>query len=151
MSKRMAFVAAALVIAAMFQVSCNKENERKLAEEKAIADVLQKQMDFLTQKNIDGYMGTIDPSSPDYQKTKTVMGSLRDMTLTFKLDKAKLMELSEDGLTAKVEFVQTTLGDGSKDMRDNKVNGIHDMRKVDGKWTVTKTTIRTLEYLDGKK
>jgi hypothetical protein len=92
-------------------------------------------------------MATIDPEVPSFAATKAM---IEDLFIKFKLhytlEKLEVQSITED--EAKVHFIQRTEKVSGPAFRNNRIDGIHTLKKTNGAWKIFSTQLNKLDYLD---
>lgn len=92
-------------------------------------------------------MATIDPESPDYAATKDMTEALfKKYDLHYALEKLEIQSVTGD--EAKIHFIQITEKVAGPTFRNNRIDGIHILKKHSGVWKLYDTQLNKLEYLD---
>lgn len=116
------------------------------SSEQQIKHVLQRQLEGTVHEDLNAVLATIDPSSPAYEGTKSVMAqifTLYDLSYDFKLTD----DVKVDKDQASVGFTQTTKKVKGPDFEDNKIEAVAWMKRVNGEWKVSQTVINKIDYL----
>ncbi len=115
-----------------------------------LRSLLDRQCQFRDNSDVDGYMSTIDKSSPAHatsrsaeQQTLTI---LRDDKLDFKVESFQLLSMGAAEATARAAIVTKKLS-GSAPVVDNRITAVHTFKKSGGKWLLFGTHVEKLEYL----
>lgn len=88
----------------------------------------------------------LHPESPQREKTRVELERLNRMyNLEHKLKAVKVLD--ESDTRARVRFVHRTRAE-DPEFRDNRLTGIHHLRKHEGAWKIFETRTVDLEYLD---
>jgi hypothetical protein len=109
--------------------------------------VVRAQVDALNRQNLNASMDGIHPSSPMFQSTKEFAEVIfKNYKLRFTLQKIALESMTAD--TAKVRFTQITKKISGPEFRNNRVIGVHTLKKYQGKWKIYDSKTIKIEYLD---
>lgn len=102
----------------------------------------------LNQKDINKYMGTIDPSDSDaYNKFKdNQLDTFDKYDLYYNLEEADKYKDGSDKDTA-VGFVETIVKRDNSDFKNNKTTGVMHLKKVNNQWKIFKIDIQKTEDL----
>jgi hypothetical protein len=101
----------------------------------------------MEREDVDATMATIDETSPGYQSTKDLIKIIFEQyDLKYELSDLKVTEKKDK--EAKVSFTQVTRKVSGPEFRDNKINGVHTLRLVGGKWKIFNSVVTNTEYLD---
>jgi len=137
-------VAGFFITAICFAFFCCKQEKSEFADE--ILSTVKQNAEALNNEDIDSYMATLHEDSPAYESTKEKLTqSFEQFDLSISVEELNVVEAS--GEEAKVEFVQVTKSGGSSEFNDNRMKGVHLLRKVGGEWKIYKTEIRNIDYL----
>lgn len=109
--------------------------------------VLNLQIDALNHQDLDAYMQTMHPEGPLYDQTRIIVQNLfQSHELHYELKDLQILEETPDVM--RVSFVQTTKRISGGFFRDNRITGIHELRRDAGVWKVYHTDIQDISYLD---
>ncbi len=109
--------------------------------------VVRAQVDALNRQNLNASMDGIHPSSPMFQSTKEFGEVIfKNYKLRFTLQNVALESISAD--TAKVRFTQMTKKISGPEFRNNRLVGIHTLKKYQGRWKIYDSKTIKIEYLD---
>lgn len=116
-------------------------------QDEVIIAVIRTNITAMEQENIEGVKRTIDDSSPGYAMTIDMTEEIfQQYDLKYTLESAKVIEKKGD--RARVWFIQITEKSSGPAFRDNRLTGIHTLRKISGSWFITTTEIVEIDYLD---
>ncbi len=102
---------------------------------------------YMNEENFDKVMNTIDENSPIYASSEITIQKLFDMyDLNYKIISIKALDESND--EAKIEFVQVTTKIKGPAFKNNRVTGIHTLKKVGNSWKIFGTEIKNVDYLN---
>ena len=131
------------LISLLLVAGCSSNNSRN---EQEIKDVILKNTEAGNNEDVIAYMNTIDKSNKNYDTMKDMMNKIYDTyDLSYKVSDLKVTELKGD--EAKVQFVQITKKIKGPTFRDNRIEGVHTLHKVNGEWKIFDTKITKMEYL----
>ena len=136
-----------------FLAGCGGEERKKGRDAKAtleddeITAVLERNMVAANQEDIDEYMATIHTQSPLYVSTSNMATELWRM-YDLEIELRNLKVISRTERKARVKFTLTTRKIRGPSFADNKVDGIHVMRKEDGAWKIYQSEMNDVEYLN---
>ncbi|HRK20625.1 MAG TPA: hypothetical protein PLX06_02375 [Fimbriimonadaceae bacterium] len=150
----------ASVVLAVTVLGCAKEPEKNkmgfapkkseplkaglLSAGNELKDVLIRQIAAQNREDIEGYLLTIDPSSPVYVPTKTGAKELFEKyDLEVTLDSMEVVDVNET--EGKIRMVITTVKKSGPEFMDNRVTALNTMKKVDGKWLTYSTELEKVE------
>jgi len=117
-----------------------KPEIKKLADidkktEEEIIGVIRRNLKASQEEDKEGVLSTVHSQSPQRKSTINGMAYVfQNYDLTYTLEKAEVIEVNGD--EAKVYYVQTTEG---KDFPRNTSEGIHTLKKENGKWKIFRT------------
>lgn len=133
---------AAIILFAVLAISgCRENNEAQ------ILDVVRAETDALNNEDLDASMTFIDPQLESFEKTKNATSMLfENYDLHYTLSNLVAESVSDD--EALVRFTQVTEKTAGPDFRNNRIEGVHTLRKRDGGWKISTTKINKIDYLD---
>jgi hypothetical protein len=115
-----------------------------------LRSLLDRQCRFLDNSDVDGYMSTIDKSSPAYATSRSIeqqtLTMLKDDKLDFSVESFQLLTTSATEATARAAIVTKKVS-GSAPFVDNRITAVHTFKKSGGTWLLYGTKIENLEYL----
>jgi hypothetical protein len=134
------------LLALLALVACHRSKPSPL-DEACVLNAVRANVQAMGARNLAGVMETIHPDSPNYAATQQVMEELlANYTLRCKLENAKVVSVEQD--EAQVSFVQTTEKvSGEMPFDDNRVEGIHLLKKHDGVWKIYSSHVTKSEFL----
>ena len=101
----------------------------------------------MEDEDLDRVMATIDDENENYEGTKNMARQLFKMyNLKYTLDSVQVMGETES--EAKVRCLQTTTKLSGPAFRDNRIDIVHRLRKIDGYWKIYSSQVNHLEYLN---
>lgn len=128
----------------VFAVSCKSAKEK---EKGAIDELMKTNADLFEKENLDGYIATLDPESPQIEDTKAMMGELfKKYDLKIKIESVRILKVSEE--KADVEVVQVTEKVTGGDFRNNRVNIVHHLKKINDAWKISGSDTIKIDYFD---
>ncbi len=134
------------LFAALILAGCGSNRSK---DEQEIKDVIYKNIQAGNDEDVNEYMSTIDKGNKNYEHMEQMMNTIYSTyDLNYQIKDLKVTELNEN--EAKVQFVQITKKIKGPMFRDNRIEGVHTMRKTDGKWKIYDTKINKMEYLGGE-
>ena len=143
--KRVFILVLTTIIAGIFASGCDTTTE--IENDNEVTLVLYQNMRAAEDENLVAYMATIHELSPMYAATEQQMKQFfNTYDLEYELKDIEVIEKFEQ--EARVKFVQITRKVSGPAFRNNKVTGIHILRKSDGKWKIYNTETEKIEYLD---
>jgi ketosteroid isomerase-like protein len=141
--KRVFILVLITIIAGIFISGCGPKTET----DDEITSVIYKNLNAMENKDIQSYMATIHEQSVIYAPTKQAVQQVFDTyDLKCELKDVKVIEKSDQ--EAKVKFVQITKKINGPAFRNNKLTGIHILKKSDGKWKIYNSETKNIEHLD---
>lgn len=142
MKKRI--MAGLFITAICFAFFSCKQEKSEFADE--ILSTVKQNAEALNNEDIDAYMATLHEGSPAYESTgEKLTQSFEQFDLKITVENLKVVEAS--GEEAKVEFVQVTKSGENSDFNDNRMKGVHLLRKTGDEWKIYKTEVRNIDYL----
>jgi hypothetical protein len=123
-------------------ISCSR-GENYLTPE----SVVEANIKYMNEENFDEVMNTIYQDGPSYKTTKMMLNTLfKAYDLNYKIVSMKVIE--DNNSDAKIEFVQLTTKLRGPDFKNNKITGIHTLKKDGDSWKILSTKITNTEYLN---
>ncbi len=134
-------LAASACIAGAILAGCGGSS----AESEAIA-VLHRQADAVQREDIEAYMETMDPKSPDFATARSSTQELFDKyKLLMWVESAQVVRMEKDEADVRASIV-TKRVEGEA-FQDNKATGVHTLRRIDGQWRMVGSRAENVEYL----
>jgi hypothetical protein len=131
-----------IVLLFLLVLACSHKEEYSTPE-----SVIEANAKYMTEENMDEVMNTIYKDSPNYASTESIIKSLFDRyDLSYKINSLKVTE--ETNNEAKVQFVQETVKISGPEFRNNRVTGIHNLKKDGDSWKIYSTEIKDVQYLN---
>ncbi|MFP4445954.1 MAG: hypothetical protein ACLFPD_06870 [Desulfosudaceae bacterium] len=120
----------------------------KSADKEAVKDVLRANLKALQAEDLDGYLATLDPDSPGYEKMKLICPKIFEIyDLEHEVEKIEVLDISDQ--EARVRTVQVARRiSGPDSYRHNRSTTVHTLKKKDGAWKLTETEQESMEYLE---
>ena len=117
-------------------------------DEANLLNAVRANVDAMETRNIAGIMETIHPESPNYAATQQFIEELlANCTLRCTLENTKVLSVGQD--EAQVSFIQTTEKVSSEmPFNDNRLEGIHLLKKHNGVWKIYSTQVTKSEILN---
>jgi len=135
-------VVTSIIFLTFIFISCSSGEDYYTPE-----SVVEANTRYMNEENFDKVMNTIDENSPAYALSETMIQKLFDMyDLNYKIFSIKVLDESND--EAKVEFVQETTKIKGPAFKNNRVTGIHTLKKVGNSWKILGTEIKNVDYLN---
>jgi hypothetical protein len=118
----------------------------KASADEAMA-VVKANLAAVDTENVQASMAEMHPDSPGYKPTEEMAKKLAQAyDLHCTLQDVAIVSITED--EAKVHFLQTSKKVSGPAYRNNRIEGIHTLKKYQGKWKMYDTQTIKLEYLD---
>ena len=129
----------------MFTVlSCASSKEK---EKGAIEELIKSNAALFEKEDLEGYIATLDPESPEIADTKTMMAELfSKYNLKIKIESIRVLKVNEDKADVEVEQVTEKVTGG--DFRNNRVKIVHHLKKINGAWKIGGSDTIRIEYFD---
>lgn len=109
-----------------------------------LKDVLIRQIAAQNREDVEGYLLTIDPSSPVYAPTESGAKELFEKyDLKVTLDSMEVVDVSEN--EGKIRMVITTVKKAGPAFQDNRMTALNTLKKVNGKWLTYSTEVEKVE------
>lgn len=142
--RRSIFLSLLLAIAAFVFTGCEKVTEDDKAA--AIATV-RANLEAMKGRNFDALAETVHPSSPHFEATNAfAQQQAEKYTLLYELKDVAFDSVKSGDI--RVRFVQETRRVlGPDDLKDNRVTGIHTLRRDRSKWKLWGTEVIKTEEL----
>jgi ketosteroid isomerase-like protein len=119
-------------------------------DQKFFVGFFNRHLDALNRKNLNDYLATLDASSPQYKKIKEeTMQLFKEYTLKYTAQSVKLV--SRDKNEAVVEMVATVKKISGGGFKDSKMKTTNFLKKSNGKWHISDTSIDSVTELVAKK
>jgi hypothetical protein len=142
MAKKTLILLVAASIAIFIQVDLLEAKD-----DKEIIKVFYDNLEAMEREDIKAYMATIHEASPGYALTEQVTAKAFDLyDLKYTVDELEVIEESKG--EAKVKFMMTTKKIRGPEFRDNRIKGVHILKKSKGKWKIFKTVPDNIEYFN---
>jgi PBP1b-binding outer membrane lipoprotein LpoB len=110
-----------LIILFVFACSSKKEYETPEA-------LIKANTEYMNDEDLDGVMTTVHPASPSYPATEAMAKQIFERyDLNYKIENIKVLE--ENDTEAKVQFTQLTTKISGPEFKNNRVTGVHTLRK----------------------
>lgn len=139
MNKKVLIIAI-LTLVTILLLSCSKR------EFKTPESVIYANAKYMTEENLSEVMNTIYSASPAISATENLVKELfRMYDLEYKIESAVIIEETDD--EAKVRFIQSTTKISGPEFRNNRLTGIHELKKESGSWKIYNTVTEKVDYL----
>jgi tetratricopeptide (TPR) repeat protein len=118
------------------------------SEPTEVTSVIYENLRALEREDIKSFMATLHKQSPGYEQTEQAVRPLFDAyDLEYELVDLKVIKVSDQ--EARIAFTQITRKASGPEFRDNKIKGVHILRKSsDASWKIYETQIESIDYLD---
>jgi len=129
--------------ASFFFISCKSPSP----EEKEVMAVVKENLQTFEKEDFEAHMKTIHEESSIYEQTKNTVKLIMDQyDLKFELEEIEVLEMAAD--EAQVRYVQITKKINGPEFKNNRVKGVHTLKKFNGDWKLFSSTVENIEYLD---
>lgn len=129
-----------LLIPALLLIYCSEKNYN------TPESVIYANAKYMAEENLSAAMNTIHPESPVFENTRKLVQEIFDQfDLNYEIKSLEILEETEE--EAKVRFVQLTRKVAGNDFADNRMTGIHTLRKDGNFWKIFSTVSEDMEYL----
>ncbi|OAB42440.1 copper amine oxidase N-terminal domain-containing protein [Paenibacillus glacialis] len=111
-----------------------------------ILHVIDQNLFYSQNEDLEGYMSTIDPSTPGIEQMKAQVGQINaiyDLKYEFK----NIEVISVEKEKASVKLKQTTTKVSGPEFGDNQIDLIINLNKVNGEWKISTSKIVKIDYL----
>ena len=144
MKKFLAVMVTIMLAGMMLAAGCADRS----ADKEAVKDVLRANLEALQAEDLDGYLATLDPDSPGYEKMKLICPKIFEIyDLEHEVEKIEVLDISDQ--EARVRTVQVARRiSGPDSYRHNRSTTVHTLKKKDGAWKLTQTEQESMEYLE---
>jgi hypothetical protein len=140
-NKILVFISAVLLLPLIF-LSCSNNKYYSSPEE-----VIQTNIDYMNTEDLDGVMSTIHPDSPSFKTTENLAKQLfKIYDLNYKIEKLEV--INENNQEATVNFTQLTTKISGPQFKNNRIQGVHIVRKDGDSWKLYSTKILNTEFLN---
>lgn len=128
----------------IFAVSCKSQKENAQA---AIDELIKNNAALFQKEDLEGYIATLDPESPEIADTKVMMAELfSKYDLKINIESIRVLKVNEDKADVEVEQVTEKVTGG--DFRNNRVKIVHHLKKIGGAWKISGSDTIRIEYFD---
>jgi uncharacterized protein YceK len=136
-----------LVVSVILLAGCDKISRKSASSEDPIFGVIHTQIKALNKRDAEGALAVMHPEAPGLAAIRestfqiTAAADLLYMIQSMSLESASDTE-------ARVRYTQVTQKVSGPEFRNNRVTGIHTLRKYQGKWRLYSTEVTKVEFLD---
>lgn len=130
-----------IILSLLITIGCGKKSYETPEE------LVNANIKYMNEEDLDAVMTTVHPDSPSYPATEAMAKQIFDRyDLNFKIENIKLIE--ENETEAKVEFTQLTTKNKGPEFHNNRIVGIHTLKKDGNSWKVYSTEMVKVDLLD---
>ncbi|MBP0028470.1 hypothetical protein [Roseofilum sp. Guam] len=124
-------------------------SQTKEVEERAkIQALLDENLNAINAENVERYMNTMHPDSPQWEITEqTVLYSIDLMDLRYEVNDWEIVEITGDKAQIMATQTTTKIG-GDAQFRDNQLIILHTLKKYKGEWKFWTSEIQSIEFLN---
>jgi hypothetical protein len=132
------------MLTALLFAGCEKITD---ADKTAAVEAVRANFEAMKARDLDAMTATVHPSSPNFEATKAFAQQQAERyTLLYDLKSAEFDSVK--GGEIRVRFVQETRKVlGPDDLKDNRVTGLHILRRDGAKWKLWGTMVEKTEEL----
>ncbi len=133
------------------QPGVNNQNPVVTAQDQQFfTGFFNRHLDALNRKNLNDYLATLDAGSPQYRKIEAETAKLfKEYTLKYAVQSVKLISRNKN--EAVVEMVATVKKISGGGFKDSKMKTTNFLKKNNGKWHISDTSIDFITELVAKK
>ena len=133
-----------VLVAVFISVSCSSSKEKEKA---AIEQLIKSNAEFFQKEELDAYIGTLDPTSPEIENTRAMTVELfENYDLKLTIESTRILKMSDN--KADVEVEQVTSKVSGPDFADNRTKIVHQLKKVDGAWKISSSKPIKIDYFN---
>jgi hypothetical protein len=135
------------VVAALLLSACQRVTD---TDRQAAVDCVRANLAAMEKGDVAAVLATVHPKSAAYrQMPQNVQAITSKYQLTYVLETAEVEQAASDGI--KVHFVQVTRkAGGEEEFPDNRIEGVHLLKRDGSTWKIWSTQVRQARTLDGK-
>ena len=111
-----------------------------------ILHVINQNLIYAQNEDLDGYMSTLDPSTPGIEQVKTQLG-LVNAAYEIKYDFENIEIISVEQEKAGVKLTQISTKVSGPEFGNSKIDLIMNLNKIKGEWKLTTSKILKMDYL----
>jgi ketosteroid isomerase-like protein len=135
------------LIGALLLFGCGRDSTNSPAVSDPIFAVVRTQTKALNRRDANAALAVMHPDAPGLAATRqTTEQFVQTYDLIYMLQNLALESVSET--EAKVRFTQVTQRASGPEFRNNRVTGIHTLRKHGGAWKLYSTQVLSIDYLE---
>lgn len=139
--KKIASLVAILMIFSVLLVGCKSDGEKE------VISLIEKNLEYFNNEDVDAYMNTISSESLVYEPTKEAIVQVFELyDLEVSVDKIKVLEIDDE--TAIVQVTQTTKKIEGQEFKNNKTTVKYTLIKTEDGWKLDNTEMVNIEYID---
>jgi len=139
-------VIALFTLLALF-LGCDKVSRPSVGDSEPIFAAVRAQVKALNRRDAEAALAVMHPQAPGLDQTRqTTQQITATYDLLFMIQNLTLESATEN--EARVRFKQITQKVSGPEFRNNRVEGIHNLRKDQGAWKIYSTQVLTIDYLD---
>jgi hypothetical protein len=133
--------------ATLILTGCNDNSITRSEPAEPVIAVVRSQVDALNREDLAGALAVVDPESPGFAQTKDMCAKLfQAYDLRYKLSDVAVISATDT--EARVRFTQVTEKIAGPAFRNNRLEGIHTLKKRAGQWKLFGTETSKIEFLD---
>jgi hypothetical protein len=128
-------------------LGCGRSSPKTPPVSEPIFAVVTAQMKALNRRDVNATLAVMHPDAPGLDRTReTTEQVIETYDLVYLLQNLSLESVNES--EAKVRFTQVTQRASGPAFRNNRVVGIHTLRKHGGAWKLYSTEVLSIDYLE---
>ena len=138
---------AALLVWAVAILGCSRVSD---ADRNAAIETVRANLAAMQAVDLDAALATTHPKSPNYEKAREQIEAIfKHFKLSYELESAKVESGTDTEI--RVRFVQVTRKlEGPEEFPDNRVDGIHLLKRDGSTWKIWSTQMLSVRTLDGQ-
>ncbi len=137
----------ALLIVLALLPGCGRDSIKAAAASEPIFAVVRAQTKALNRRDANAALAVMHPEAPGLARTReTTEHFVETYDLIYMLQNLSLESVNEN--EAKVRFTQVTQRAAGPPFRNNRVTGIHTLRKFGEAWKLYGTQVISIDYLE---
>ncbi|MBP0012483.1 MAG: hypothetical protein J7540_14120 [Roseofilum sp. SID2] len=126
----------------------NSSQTKEVEERAKIQALLDENLNAINAENVERYMNTMHPDSPQWEITRqTVLSSIDLVDLRYEFNDWEIVELTGDKAQIMATQTTTKIG-GDAQFRDNRLIILHTLKKYKGEWKFWTSEIQSIEFLN---